>query len=358
MKKTFFLIAIVLYLIVILSLSSCIKKVEKKGLPTDKFKYSEELKKSMKTLEAISHFTSLEKEIPLVETKDFIVTNKYVIPFLYSQILSQSIPLDEYSKMQIESILVYTAKDRALNQILYTEAIEKGVEANTFDIMKVMDKITDGEQISEFKIKLEKSPFSYEFVFEDATKIATIEKYKDMYVINDVTVDDDETKKYYNNNIAVRLKSPKLTVRHILFNTNSLNEVDKERQKEKLKKLKEKIVNGGDFAMYAMEYSDDIATNRAGGLIGEYIERNLIMDNFDKVVFNTKEGEITEVFETEFGYHIAKVEKIQHDKEYKYEEVKDEIYHYIKMEKENEAMDYEIERVKKKYQFKILIEGF
>ncbi len=349
---------IVLSILIIVSLFSCINRVEKKGLPTDKFKYSEELKKTMKTLETISKLTSLEKGIPLVETKDFVVTNKYVIPFLYSQMLAQSIPIDEYSKKQIESILVYTAKDRALNQILYEEALEKGVEVNTVDIMTIMERFTDGAAISEFKITLEKSPFTYEFVFEDATRIATIEKYKDLYIINKVTVDEDEAKKYYKDNIAVRLRNPKVVVRHILFSTNGLNETDKEKQKEKLNKLRQEIIKGADFAKYAMEYSDDIASNRAGGLMGEYIEKNQIMDNFDKVVFNTKEGEITEVFETEFGYHIAKVEKIQYDKEFKYEEVKDEIYNYIKLEKELEAMDYEIERVKKKYQFKILVEGF
>jgi peptidyl-prolyl cis-trans isomerase SurA len=81
-----------------------------------------------------------------------------------------------------------------------------------------------------------------------------------------------------------------------------------------IKKLKEYrkdvLENGSSFAAKAALYSDDVATERQGGILS--LGRNDgFVKEFKDAVFSLAEGEISEPFETQFGYHIVYVQKIR-----------------------------------------------
>lgn len=68
------------------------------------------------------------------------------------------------------------------------------------------------------------------------------------------------------------------------------------------------IQEGASFATKAILYSDDPGSASNGGLINN-VKRGQMVPEFDAVVFNLEEGEVSEPFKTDFGYHIALVEK-------------------------------------------------
>lgn len=76
--------------------------------------------------------------------------------------------------------------------------------------------------------------------------------------------------------------------------------------------LHKRLVNGEDFAKLANRYSEDPGSNKYGG---EYdsIRKNIMVPEFEKVVFNLKINEISTPFITEYGYHIATVIAIRKD---------------------------------------------
>jgi len=75
-----------------------------------------------------------------------------------------------------------------------------------------------------------------------------------------------------------------------------------------LKRYKREIEEGASFSTKAILYSDDPGSASAGGLI-KNVKRGQMVPEFDAVVFNLQEGEISEPFKTDFGYHIAMLEK-------------------------------------------------
>lgn len=91
-----------------------------------------------------------------------------------------------------------------------------------------------------------------------------------------------------------------------IFIQSKLSETDKEILKNKLKAILDSIKNGGDFADFAKRYSDDINTAKAGGDLG-FVRRGLLVKEFEEVVFTMKEGEISDIIETPFGFHIAQL---------------------------------------------------
>lgn len=79
-----------------------------------------------------------------------------------------------------------------------------------------------------------------------------------------------------------------------------------EETKEKLRKLRQRVADGESFSTLAILYSEDPGSSRNGG---EYkgIKRGQFVKEFEAVMFSLKENEISDVFKTEYGYHIVQL---------------------------------------------------
>jgi len=104
---------------------------------------------------------------------------------------------------------------------------------------------------------------------------------------------------------------PQTQVRHILIKTDELTSDDQAR--EKLLKLRERLVNGEDFATLARSHSDDTGSAINGGDLG-WVNPGGMVTAFERVMKQTPVGTISEPFRTQFGWHILQVlGRRQHD---------------------------------------------
>lgn len=93
-------------------------------------------------------------------------------------------------------------------------------------------------------------------------------------------------------------------VRHILMRTNELQ--DDATVKQKLAAIRQRILNGEDFAGLASVTSEDTGSAAEGGDLG-WESPTSFAPEFSKVVTELKENEISEPFQTQFGWHIAQL---------------------------------------------------
>lgn len=100
------------------------------------------------------------------------------------------------------------------------------------------------------------------------------------------------------------------------------------RSKAKARKIAEqarrRILAGEDFAVVADELSEDPSVKSNHGHLG-WVAPNKVVTAFRKRVFKLKPGEVSEVFETKFGLHVAKVWDRKPPKQIPFEQVKDQI---------------------------------
>ena len=68
------------------------------------------------------------------------------------------------------------------------------------------------------------------------------------------------------------------------------------------------ITGGADFAELAMSHSDDTGSAVLGGDLG-WFKRGAMVDEFDDAAFGLRDGEVSELVQTQFGYHIIKIER-------------------------------------------------
>ncbi len=89
-----------------------------------------------------------------------------------------------------------------------------------------------------------------------------------------------------------------------------VNEEEKIKVKAKLGSIRDRIVNGEDFGTLAYLYSEDPGSARENGELG-YMGRGELVPEFAAVAFSLEKGEVSEIVETEFGYHIIQLVKRQ-----------------------------------------------
>lgn len=92
--------------------------------------------------------------------------------------------------------------------------------------------------------------------------------------------------------------------RHILIRTDS-NTSDSD-AKKLLTKLKIRLKNGEDFAQLADEYSQDPGSKTKGGDLG-WADPGTFVTEFEDVMSNLGEGETSEPFRSQFGWHLLQV---------------------------------------------------
>jgi len=73
--------------------------------------------------------------------------------------------------------------------------------------------------------------------------------------------------------------------------------------KQRMEELRQRVLKGESFSKLAVLYSEDLASAKKGGELG-FVSRNDLVPDFAAVAFKLKEGEVSRIVETEYGYHI------------------------------------------------------
>lgn len=118
--------------------------------------------------------------------------------------------------------------------------------------------------------------------------------YFDRSVRSSVSVAD--ARKLYDQQVSGAKPDEELRARHILVESE-----------EKAKEIYEKIAHGEDFARMAKEYSKDSGSKDDGGDLG-YFSRGQMVPQFEEAVFKLQKGDISTPIQTQFGWHLIKLE--------------------------------------------------
>ncbi len=126
-------------------------------------------------------------------------------------------------------------------------------------------------------------------------------------IINSVTVTPSEIKTFFKAipEDSIPMIKTEYEIAEIVKNPPVSIE-EKVRVKEQLMDLRKRILGGENFSTLAILYSEDPGSAKKGGELGFY-GRGQLYPEFEAVAFKLKEGEISNVLETEAGYHIIQM---------------------------------------------------
>jgi peptidyl-prolyl cis-trans isomerase SurA len=132
-------------------------------------------------------------------------------------------------------------------------------------------------------------------------------------IIADIEVTPEEVREFFNE--IPKEERPVFGTELKVAQIVAIPKVSQEERQKAIDKLKEFkadiIENGASFTTKAVLYSDDVASRKTGGKYTLNRKRPQMVKEFRDVAFSLQEGEISDPFETEFGYHIIYLEKIR-----------------------------------------------
>lgn len=130
-------------------------------------------------------------------------------------------------------------------------------------------------------------------------------------VIDDVEITPEEVRQFFMKfqKEDIPVFGAEMEVAQIVIKPE-ITKDEKQKVIDKLKQIKKDVQDGSSFYSKAVLYSEDRGSGASGGYI-PVTRKSQLVKEFKDIAFSTEEGQISEPFETEYGYHIIYVEKVR-----------------------------------------------
>lgn len=147
--------------------------------------------------------------------------------------------------------------------------------------------------------------------FFDILKLNKLTSEMTKKIVEEVTITPEEVRSFFKKIPKEELPvfGDELEVAQIVV-TPKISDEEKQKVIDKLKGFKKEIQDGASFYSKAVLYSQDPGSKSIGGFM-KITRKSPLVKEFKETAFSLAEGEISEPFETEYGYHIILVEKIR-----------------------------------------------
>lgn len=238
-------------------------------------------------------------------------------------------------------------------ELLYQASQAAGIKVPDSRVEKELASIKERfPSDKEFQEALAGIGMSEDDLKRKITRGVAIEELIKNDVVQEIEVSDEESRSFYEQNASMFEKPEQVKARHILIKTvEDATAEQKTEARKRIDDVRQKVVDGGDFAALAQEYSEGPSSARGGDL--GYFSRGQMVKPFEDVAFVLEKGEISEVVETQFGYHIIEVTDHRAASVVAYETAQAQIAERLKAEKSRSQIRAYIETLRGKADIKI-----
>ncbi|TPW16907.1 MAG: peptidyl-prolyl cis-trans isomerase C [bacterium] len=172
----------------------------------------------------------------------------------------------------------------------------------------------------------------------------TISQYFNKTVIDSIPVSQADIQAYYDQNPTMFAGDNRIHASHILFLVpQGATPEQKTLVQKKAQVVLADAKKGQDFAELARKYSEDPQSAPGGGDLS-WFTRGQMMPEFEAAAFALEAGQISDVVEVSYGYHIIKV--IEKGKPLTVEEVKPDLERMLRSQKAQVAVKEHIDKLK------------
>jgi peptidyl-prolyl cis-trans isomerase C len=155
--------------------------------------------------------------------------------------------------------------------------------------------------------------------------------------IKDATV--EEAQEFYDTHPDNFIKKESVTASHILIKTDgATNDVQKAELKAHLEEIRDNIIAGTITFEDAAKADSNCPSSVQGGSLGTFGKGQMVPE-FEVAAFTQEVGEVGDIIETQFGYHIILVTDRTEEGTVSFDEAKDQIIAYLTGQKKQEAVE-------------------
>jgi len=226
------------------------------------------------------------------------------------EIKSQNVDVKDITRCQLLGKLME-------DKLYAHQAIQDSIVIQDSQVREKMNKQLDYmveqlgtiEKVAEYFQKESVDDFRTE-MFEILKTNMLVEQEREK-IIDEVKITPEEVRTFFNKIPKEELPTfgAEMEVSQIVVEPK-VNQAEVDKVIKKLKDIKKEVQDGASFFGKAVLYTDDKGSSSTGGFY-KINRKTQFVKEFKDVAFSLGEGEISEPFASEFGYHIIMVEKIR-----------------------------------------------
>ena len=257
-------------------------------------------------------------------------------------------------------------REQAIEQTIRKNLLDEKVkEANIVitdeEVMTTIEKIATSQReplsLEEIKKKMEEYGQNFDEVKEEVREGLARNQFMEAQWAGKIDVTEEDARKYYDENPKQFVQPEQVRVSHILIkpvltDPNVDPNVDPNEDKanarakarEKAEDLLKQIKDGADFAELAKTHSNCLSA-QSGGDLG-FFPRGEMVPAFENVAFELEIGQISEIVEAEYGYHIIKATDHKEAGTIAFDQVKNNIIMQLTQTKQSEIAEEYIESLR------------
>ena len=255
---------------------------------------------------------------------------------LHSQ-FSGRVPPQQLESMM--DMIRQQAVDNMINRMLLEQQAERAkIEITDEQITARVAQVKGGFSSEEaFTEQLAASGLTEAGFMQEVELAIRIEKLLEEHTSSLDKTGEQEAREFYDQNIERFKQAEQVKASHILIPVEEADtEEMKAEKKQKLEGLLDQVKGGADFAALAQEHSSCPSKARGGDL--GFFPRGQMVGEFDEAVFALEVGQVSDVVETQFGYHIIKLTDRKATSTGPFDEAKTEIAAFLDNQKQQQAI--------------------
>ena len=254
---------------------------------------------------------------------------------------------DVIFRQALDQLVTYTVlsqETRARKVVISDDEV-----ANSIKQMQAQFRTED-----EFKKALEARGMTLDKLRSDTRIDLSINKMVEGEVSTQAAPSDAECREFYDKNPDKFKQDEAVRASHILFRVDeNADAATKKKAMDQAQAVLKEARAGADFAELAKKHSADGSAQQGGDL--NFFTKGQMVPAFDQVAFSLKPGQVSDVVQTQFGYHIIKVTERRAASTVPFEQVSERIKEYlIEQQKQQKAQAF-IQSLKQKAKIEVLV---
>jgi peptidyl-prolyl cis-trans isomerase C len=206
-----------------------------------------------------------------------------------------------------------------------------------------------------FKQMLTSRKTTIDQVREDIRQDITVQKLIESEIADKVAVKPEQVTDFYTKNPDQFKQPERVRASHILIMVpKGSDEAAKTAARTKAAEILKDVKAGKDFAALAKQHSQDPGSAQNGGDLG-FFQQGQMVGPFNDAAFTLTPGTVSDLVETEFGFHIIKVAEKQTARTVPLEEVRPQLEQYLQRMNREQQTDAFVNGLKAKGKIEILI---
>jgi peptidyl-prolyl cis-trans isomerase C len=247
--------------------------------------------------------------------------------------------MTEARKMVLENLI-----DR---ELLYQQSRKKGISIKDAEVDEQLDRLKKqypNEQA--FKDSMAEDHLNEDTVKSRIKMNLAVQQFVEKEFGGKVDVTEAEAKAFYDGHPEYFTEPEAIRASGILIKVDVKSDAAKKQEaRKKMEDIQKRVKKGEDFATLAKDFSQD-ASAAQGGDLGT-IPRGRMPKALDDAAFSLKPGEVSNVVETEVGFHLIKVHEKKPEQVVPFKDVEEKIRQHLSNQKLTQRVNEYLNEVKK-----------